>query len=274
MPKPVMRPPDLPDFKQPPLNEVVLGVQFSNPLSYSQIQAGEVWSLFRPEYPHVEEHQPLTPAFETFGPKIHPDMGSQFALIEGPIHDRYWFINTDRDELIQFQQDRLHHNWRKIGDEKNEYPRFERMLEKFTDELSRLQEYFNSLAPQSLQVNQCEVSYINHFPIEGGEDVRVSDWLRFINFEESQPQNFTFSFRETLRDEGSNPWARLNCNVAEGIKVGGQRIIALTLTVRGAPSAPDTESALAFLTKGRSHIVKRFAELTTDKAHEKWGRSK
>ncbi|MEJ7804825.1 MAG: TIGR04255 family protein [Telluria sp.] len=272
--KPVLRPADLPDFKRPPLNEVVLGVQFSNPVNYSQIHAGEVWNLFRAEYPNVEEHQPISPAFETFGPKTQTNLGGQFAFIEGPLHDRYWFLNQSRDELIQFQQDRLHHNWRKVGDESNEYPRFECMISKFTDELSKLEGYFNDLAPQSLQVNQCEVSYINHFPVENDTDIRMSDWLRFINFDGIQPQNFAFNFREALLDDANKPWARLSCEVSEGRKVSGQRIIALTLTVRGAPTIPDAKSALEFLSKGRNLIVKRFAELTTDTAHEKWGRSK
>ena len=52
----------------------------------------------------------------------------------------------------------------------------------------------------------------------------------------------------------------------------GQEVIILSLTVKGAPSSTDIESALEFLIRGREEIVQRFAELTTDSAHKKWER--
>ena len=106
-----MRPDDLPDFGKPPLNEVVLGVQFAPPSGYSQIRAGQVWELFKGKYPHTEEYMPLPPVFETFGPRVVAQ-ANQLEFIDGPMHDRYWFLNDAHDELIQFQQDRLLHNWR------------------------------------------------------------------------------------------------------------------------------------------------------------------
>lgn len=109
------RPADLPDFSKPPLNEVVLGVQFSPPAGYTQIQAGEVWNLYRERYPRVEEYMPLPPAYELFGLPGMGQTSNQFSFLEGPLHDRYWFLRTAGDELIQFQNDRLLHNWRKVG---------------------------------------------------------------------------------------------------------------------------------------------------------------
>ena len=59
------RPDHLPDFRKPPLNEVVLGVQFNEPAGYRLIRAFEVWSLFREVYPEVHEQPPLAPIVET-----------------------------------------------------------------------------------------------------------------------------------------------------------------------------------------------------------------
>lgn len=61
------RPDHLPDFRTPPLNEVVVGVQFAPARGYQQILAGEVWELYRAQFPTVEEMPPIPPAFETFG---------------------------------------------------------------------------------------------------------------------------------------------------------------------------------------------------------------
>jgi hypothetical protein len=111
------RPSDLPDFRDPPLNEVLLGVQFAQAKGYSQIRVGEVWGLFKSAFPEVEEQPPLQPSFEVFG---LPQAAQGWAgFVMGPTHNRFWFLTRQKDELIQFQHDRLLHNWRKVGT--NEY---------------------------------------------------------------------------------------------------------------------------------------------------------
>lgn len=264
-----LRPDHLPDFRNPPLNEVVLGVQFSPPKGYHQINAGGVWNLFRAEFPKVEEQPPIAPAFETFG---LPSKGKQLGFITGASHDRFWFLRPDGDELIQFQQDRLLHNWRKVGDQKNEYPRFESMIKRFRGELVQLQGCLNDLEPQTLSINQCEISYINHIAPEADQGIKASDWLRFVTYGDKEPDDFTTSFREVIHDEDGKPQGRLTCEASTGIKPDGSRIIVMNLTVRGAPKGVDIESALEFLAKGRDLIVCRFAELTTAAAQKKWGR--
>lgn len=268
-----MRPADLPDFGKPPVNEVVLGVQFSTPAGYSQIKAGQVWDLFRTDYPHVEEYMPLAPVFETFGPQI-PFAGNQLSFVDGVLHDRYWFLNARRDELIQFQQDRLLHNWRQVQDLSSEYPRFDCMIERFKNELAKLEGYLATLEPQKLQISQCEVSYINHIAVGPTETLKLSDWLNFVNFNERHPQSLNLTFRETINDSDGKPSARLICELGEVMKPDGHRAVALSLTVRGAPKSPTTGSAVTFLTEGRASIVRRFTELTTPEAHQAWERKK
>lgn len=274
MPKTVIRPDDLPDFSSPPLNEVVLGVQYSPPGGYQQIHVSDVWNLFKKKYPQVQEYPPIAPSFEIFGLPQSSSTSGQINFLDGPLHDRYWFLRPEGDELIQFQQDRLLHNWRKVGDQTNEYPRFEAMINQFRGELNQLQQYMNGLFPQTLAINQCEVSYINHIAVEKLEDAKASDWLRFVAFSNPEPEGFSIGFREIIRGEDGTPRGRLFCEALAGVKPGGQRIIALTLTVRGAPNGSDIESALDFITKGRELIVRRFTELTTDLSHKIWGRVK
>jgi uncharacterized protein (TIGR04255 family) len=61
------RPDHLPDFTDPPLDEVVLGVQFTPVPGYASVHSMKVWDLFRAEFPKVEELPALEPQFETFG---------------------------------------------------------------------------------------------------------------------------------------------------------------------------------------------------------------
>lgn len=265
--------PKLPDFTSPPLHEVVLGVQFSQPLGYQQIRAGEVWNLYRDQYPVVQEQQALQPTFETFGlPHQHPSLIPRFGLITGGTHDRFWFLNKAGDQLVQFQQDRLLHNWRKVGGGTNEYPRFEAMAESFLSELIKLQTYMNSLEPQMLAINQCEITYINHIKIDHVRNGAFSAWLNFLHFPDKSPDDFSMTFREVIKDEQTRPLGRLYVESGLGYLQDGTEVIQLSMTVKGAPNETNVDSAMAFLNLGRKTIVERFVELTTDEAHVAWGR--
>lgn len=266
----VKRPIDLPEFANPPLNEVVLGVQFDPPVGYQQIRAGEVWRLYSENFPNVQELPPLSPSFETFGPQGLPQLN--LGIVTGASHDRFWFVSPDGDQLIQFQNDRLLHNWRKMDSNSNFYPRFEGIFESFSGELSALNEYMSSLAPDrsDLRIRQCEISYINHIYPQGDQPSGVSSWLDFIKFAED-PSDFSCSFRSVIQSAEGKPVGRLICEAASAFGPRGA-FIALTLTVRGMPSATSVESALEFLTTGRDIIVRRFAKITTDSAQLAWGR--
>jgi uncharacterized protein (TIGR04255 family) len=263
------RPPNLPEFGKPPLNEVVLGVQFDSPVGYQQIQAWEVWRLFSDDFPKVQALPPLPPSFETFGPQAPL---FSFGPITGPMHNRFWFTSKTGDEVIQFQNDRLLHNWRKVGDQSSEYPRFDTIVTKFRREASILEEFFQTINHKTLQIRQCEVSYVNHIRDTSSEQLKISDWLNFLSFPVSEPDDFSVSFRKTIRSDKGEPRGRLTCESATAVEQGGRHFISLTLAARGAPEQPSMDSALEFLRRGRDVIVTTFAEITTDSAHKAWER--
>ena len=268
----VQRPEDLPDFNHPPLNEVVIGVQFSPPKGYSQVRAGEVWQLFRGDYPLVQERESLPPSFETFGLPRPGQVVGGLNFVSGALHDRFWFMRESGDELIQFQQDRLLHNWRKVGDQTNEYPRFEKMMERFQAELQTLERYAANLSPQLLTINQCEISYINHIVDSRGTAPRPADWLRFATFEGQEPEDFSAAFREVIRDSSGRPVGRFACECSSAVNQSARPILVLNLTVRGSPGNTSIDAALMFIQRARSVIVKKFADLTTTAAHQTWER--
>ena len=73
------RPPDLPDFDNPPLVEVVLSVQFSDLQSYRTVHPGLLWERkFRESFPEFAEQPPLDPLFETLAPSRLHGQGSPF----------------------------------------------------------------------------------------------------------------------------------------------------------------------------------------------------
>ncbi len=265
-----LRPSHLPNFSNPPLNEVVIGVQFSPAQAYSQIHAGEVWSLFKEEFPLVEEQAPLAPAFETFGIPSPPVFN--FELMTGSQHDRFWFLTRDQQELIQFQADRLLHNWRKVPGGLREYPRFEAIVSAFEQELHKLEDYFNGVSPQTLNCTQAEVTYINHIVLENaGKGSRHCDWIRALSFGEQDPDDVNCTWRRTLYVNDA-PRARLIVEAKTGFNFLREKLLLLSITVRGTPVVPNIEDTVGFLKYAREIIVTEFTSITTEFAHTVWGR--
>jgi uncharacterized protein (TIGR04255 family) len=270
----LLRPEHLADFQSPPLNEVVLGVQFLPPKGYQQIYAGKVWDLFRSQFPKVQEQPSLPPMFEVFGDLMRGGpTGPQFNLnlITGAIHNRFWFLSEDEAELLQFQNDRLLHNWRKIERITKPYPCFEAMSKAFEGELQALDQFFVENFSHGATINQCEVTYINHIPLAGF----FRDWsdlFTFTQFGGYSPDDIAINFRHIIESEPNQPIGRVTIDAANGLNQHGERIVVLTLTARGAPLGPDLEAAMDFLRWARESILKIFIGLTTETAHKVWGR--
>src|SRR5258708_1658 len=85
---------------------------------------------------------PPPPQFETFGGPAQP--GVQFDIGFGLRHPRFWFLNKEGTELLQFQADKLIHNWRQVdGQPGAEYPRYETIVGRFSEEVTALAGYMN-----------------------------------------------------------------------------------------------------------------------------------
>jgi uncharacterized protein (TIGR04255 family) len=273
------RPADLPEFKAPPLTEVVLGAQFDVIPGFLSPHIGVVWQQFRKSFPRIEEHSPLPPLFETFGsnPQFAPAIGIQFVTeAEAP---RVFFVNDARTELLQIQKDRFLHNWRKIGDG-DSYPRFERMLETFQTGLSRFSAAIASESLGPLIPNQCEISYVNQMPViaNGSLSDLIDDMFGqhtgSLALEDlGKPEDLRFVLRYVMRDEKRSPIGRLIVTAEPGRRADGQAVVQLTLTARGRPLTPDQQGILEFLKLGRVSVVRGFTHLTGPKMHKIWERT-
>ncbi len=266
-----MRPEHLAEYASPPLNEVAIGVQFNPAPNYLQIHAGEVWQQFKDEFPQVSEHGALAPMFETFGLPSAPSFG--FGIGTGANHDRFWFMSESGNELIQFQRDRLHHNWRKVGSKDVEYPRFEYMIGRFLNELGRLEKLMLKFGLTTLTCNQAELSYLNLIQVGGaGGPTEISRWLRVVDMTTTVANDINLNYRRVLSDSAGKPIGRLSVESGTGMDPNGNQIIALNLTVRGPPIEKSVKGALDFLTNAREIIVNEFTAITTEYAHKFWGR--
>ncbi|MGZ8300004.1 MAG: hypothetical protein ACXWU5_06290, partial [Rhodoplanes sp.] len=55
----------------------------------------------------------INAVFETFGTPPQPGSAIQFEQFLSPPMPRYWFEKSGTPDLLQVQQDRIIHNWRK-----------------------------------------------------------------------------------------------------------------------------------------------------------------
>lgn len=257
----------LPSFSLPPLDEVVLGVQFTSPPDYNTLHINEIYNLFKDEYPRFDEQPRVEPQFETFGGHAQPGFQMQFG--PAPLRNRAFFVSEDENHLIQFQDDRLLLNWRQ-GSGATPYPRFSRVFEKFNTAVAKIEAYYLKVLDQKLLINQAEISYTNIIKVQ--DFVDVSKYFKFINLSALNVESVGLNFTEVIFSE-QRPIARLHHEMNSVWSVDGrQKALRFSLTLRGKPEKESSVSAKEFLNLGHTKIVQRFSELTTEVAHSEWGK--
>ena len=271
---------NLPEFERPPLAEVVLGIQFDPLVGLSSARLGEVWGLFRDQFPTTTDHLPLPAVFERLGPPSESQaIQLNFDVLRPPL-PRCWFVSAGDDEVLQFQQDRFHHNWRR-REGQPDYPRYRTIRSRFESELASLTAFISASSIGSIEVNQCEVTYINNIVADEcwTEHAHAGRVLRLVTEDPGlaigPPEHVRCDTAFPILDEEQRPRGRLHVSLVSGfMKESAKPMFALKLTARGAPMGQGVAGALEFLDLGRRSIVRGFAELTTDRMHQVWGRTR
>lgn len=275
----IPRPPSLPDFRRPPITEVVLSIQFRALVAFGNAHVGLLWSKFDQKYPHVNEQPPLQAAFETFGSPRPTAPGIQIETILVPPMSRFWFVEASGHELVQVQQDRFLHNWRKREDEQR-YPRYEAIRQRFEREVETFETFLREKQLGELKPNQCEVSYINVIePPEGMDPHQALQQITPLwngELSESSPLEFesnSVQCRFIMR-ENDRPIGRVHVSFVPAYRATNQKpVIRLEITARAKPFDESVESAFRLLDRQRREVVSTFAATTTPAMHQIWERT-
>jgi uncharacterized protein (TIGR04255 family) len=123
----------LPTFLNPPVVEVVIGLQFE-PLGIGSVHFGQFSKeVLGANWPLATDALPLLEQIETFPERKFQWPKVSFDLQTPPIVNRVQFQNIERDRMIQVQDTKFIYNWiRKNGT----YPRYARIREEFDHLLS------------------------------------------------------------------------------------------------------------------------------------------
>lgn len=264
------RPPDLPNYHNPPIDEVAIGVQFAPINGLTEPYFGLFWSAIRELYPRVESKPrvegPIENLFEA------PSPVPQFQFV--PPTGRTWYISEDDESLVQLQNNRFVQNWRRRN---NDYPHFEAVRDRFWSSFRSFRDLLAKEDLSSPNVQQLELTYINWIPnIPAIQLLRIGQAsVMKVEDIDAEPEAQDWSARYMVRSEG-NPSARLYVGCHGAVRVSspnpGQGT-QLTLVYRApALAGMDDDELKRHLDKGRRAIVTSFTALTTEAAHKSWQR--
>lgn len=254
--------------------ETSVGIQFDGLTNYISLNAASFHSRIAGNFPRVEEHRPLDPAFETFGPRSSLLTTPQLQLVEAAIEPRYFFLSEDGSEIVQLQKDRLFYNWRKRSPAA-QYPRYEAHVRVVLGDLFRIltswaaEERLGAIIP-----TQVEAIYVNAIELRdhSGSSCGLSFIFPWLSGLIGTTEDGLFQFRRRLLNETGEPVARLNFNLRYGTDEESARSAHLMLHVRGHPPGSRLEDCLDMIDAERDVIVRTFTEVTSPEAHSLWRR--
>jgi uncharacterized protein (TIGR04255 family) len=267
----------LPEFDNPPVSEVAISVEFDPLEGWSSPHAGLYWGSIRTDYPHTEVQPPLPSQIEKFGEEFAQTPMLRVETVNPEIM-RFWFLADPPTRLVQVQRDHFIINWRKVrGDER--YPRYEaEMRPRFEREWTQFQDFVKEQRIGSINVQQCEITYVNDIPRGEGWDSASDSLSLFSPWWGSGSDSF-LPVPETEVVGGSfripDDRGRLHF-VTQHVRrqIDQREVIQLRLTARGRPDSSDDSSVLRWMDLGREWIVRGFTDLTTPRAHALWKRKR
>jgi uncharacterized protein (TIGR04255 family) len=253
----------LPDFENPPVLEVVFGVQFPPVPGLQTRHFGEFWDQCKKDFPITHDAPPLPMVL---------DVGS-VELFNLPPFRRMMMISSDNSYVVQVQEDRFNVNWRKVTPEQT-YPRFENVFKTFGELWDRFGTFITVATAADLKPGRYELTYVNHIDPGDSEyasgveaNVVMFNWSRLNPNFLPLPRSVSAAWQfELPSDKG-----HLNANLTHG-KRAERELMVLNMTCNGPASSG--WSLNEWFETAHEWIVRGFADLTTDSAHARWGRKK
>ena len=264
----------LPDYANPPVDETALSIQFSPIPNFGIQHYGLYWAKVRDDYPHFQVRSPV-PSFTEQAESPIPRIQLDLQVVAAP-EVRCWYVDRSKNRLFQVQTDRFIYNWRRINGNEP-YPRYPTLRDSLTVEWHKFCDFLESETLPKPQVNQCEVTYVNHIEYDKGWSGYGELHKVIAPFAEPSRKAF-LPPPERANMELHYRWpddsGRLHISLQPVIRGrDGKEVLQLTLVARGAPKSSDEEGVFKCLDHGREWIVRGFADFTTESMQRSiWGR--
>lgn len=256
----------LPKYKNPPLNEVALGITFAPLKKMKAAYIGLFWNNVKKEFPKCEQAQVI-------GDNINEIIEEE----TGMPNPRIWLISKDDDLLIQIQKNKFLLNWRKKD---KSYPHYEDVSERFFKYLKEFSDFLikNDLGP--IEYTEFELSYFNHIPRGDGWD----DWKSIGNlFPDLAWKNENHRFLSNPEGIIWQPVFKLPDNNGQLLVkiqpvtrlMDGIPVIIFEITANSKNSNKADKDIHEWFNRSHEFITKSFEDLTSHEVQDTvWGKIK
>jgi len=258
-------------YKNPPVVETVLSVQFNPLANFGAGQLGSYWKELGTGWPYVADAPAVDPVFERFESTTAWEAAAFGVKFTTQIDVRLQIRNTAKDRMIQVQNGRFIYNW--LGAADGNYPSYESVRPEFDEHWNNFRKFVVSNSDEDVvQPNQWEVIYVNRMP-------RGTVWRQLPDLQEV----LTFLKQPPLSDSGlsfrsiGGEW-QYEIPPRKGtfyLKLGMEQKdstpnVVMTLLARG-PIGEEVSSLDEGLELGHTTITKAFDRLTSNFAQKYWG---
>lgn len=262
-------------FADPPIVELILGVQFAPLVRMTTGHFGLFWNELGEHWNKASDAPIHDDHFEVFDrPSWSLPNRLQFRIGPVQLPNRIIIEHQGKDRLIQLQATRFHLNWQK-GDDS--YPRYKKLVCEFEDHFRMLEEFLARHELGPLLLNQWELTYINSFAHETFWQT-PADWTDFL------PGLFGKLFPTESLDIGleqrAAAWSyeikpkrgRLHISANTG-RWGedSKNSLLLELTARGPIGKDGVQSFREGINLGHEVAIETFQRLLNEQLLQQWG---
>jgi uncharacterized protein (TIGR04255 family) len=266
----------LPEFRNPPVVEKILGVQFAPIEGWTSGHAGWFWKTTLDEtWAQVQDAPPVPDQFERFDDHSMWSLPEPKISFSKNVQSRLMIINNTDDRLIQLQETRFMYNWKRQAS--TQLP-FSDIYIEFEAKLQAFQQFLLRAGLTPTPHNQWEVTYVNHVP-RGSLWDTPSDWgdvFPGLIGRSANPatkiklESISGAYRFVIPPG----LGRIHAQYQHGKMPGDGEVLVLNLTARG-PLLPGGSggSQSECMKIGHDALVRSFVELSSNAALDHWGKS-
>ena len=259
---------------EPPIVELVLGVQFSPLAGLASGHFGRFWGLLGDEWAEPGDAPPLEDQFELFDrPFLRRASGPRLRLEPMRLPGRFLVSHRANDRLIQVQSTRFHLNWRKRPGVPP-YPRYHQLITEFENAFDRFRDFAGTAGLGAIVPNQWEITYVDAFP-EGDLWRTAADWSAFLPglfgvIEAGEGLTLEYRSAEWVFEIPPQR-GRLHVSAQPGRSTDDQRpSLLLQMTARGPIGKDGAETLRAGLDLGHRASLETFRRVVSPDAQERW----
>lgn len=263
-------------FADPPVVEVVLGVQFDPLQGFNATHAGVFWqTCLGQQWLNPKLAMPLDTAPERLDPKGIWNVLDGVRIEERRPDVRVQFTDSADERMIQVQDSWFVFNWRRRG---GDYPTYQRLLPDFLEHFALFSGFAQDQGFSRPSPRNWEVTYVNRIPM-GVLWSTVSDWGRVLpgilgNVAALSAGSLeTFNANWTVLLPDSSGRMRTRIRHVKSLAEPAEEALEYRLVTRGPLDVGRGESVEDALTKGHDAIVQTFLETTSAEAQTNWGRA-